>query len=78
MNFEYWFDGLKVRTCRKFWAEAFRISPGRIQNFVDGAYLPGSTRDLMEDVNPATGAVHALVEEATEPDVDRSDLNNQA
>ena len=44
----------------------------RISNFIDGKYLPGGARELIEDIDPATGRVYAMVEEATESDVDQA------
>lgn len=46
------------------------MSLTRIQNFVDGAYIASGGRNSIEDVDPATGKVHALVDEATDADVD--------
>lgn len=42
----------------------------RIRNFVDGAFLNGANRQAIDDVNPATGKVFAVIEEAREDDVD--------
>ena len=36
------------------------MSPTRVQNFIDGAYVAGAGRNLIEDIDPATGKVHAL------------------
>jgi aminomuconate-semialdehyde/2-hydroxymuconate-6-semialdehyde dehydrogenase len=44
----------------------------RIRNFIDGDYVQGGNRGAIEDVNPATGAVFAVIEEANEEDVDRA------
>jgi aminomuconate-semialdehyde/2-hydroxymuconate-6-semialdehyde dehydrogenase len=44
----------------------------RIQNFIDGTYIQSQSRKSIEDVDPATGQVHALVDEATEADVDNA------
>ncbi len=48
------------------------MSHTRIQNFIDGTYIPSQSRNSIEDVDPATGQVHALVDEATEADVDNA------
>lgn len=42
----------------------------RIHNFIDGAYLPSGNRGSIEDIDPATGEVYALVDEASGDDVD--------
>ncbi|MBI1291402.1 2-hydroxymuconic semialdehyde dehydrogenase [bacterium] len=46
-------------------------NPGRIRNVLGGAQSE-SDRHFFEDINPATGEVVALVEEATREDVDRA------
>lgn len=47
-------------------------APARIRNYVNGDYLNGGNRGMIDDVNPATGKVFALIEEATEDDIDRA------
>ena len=50
----------------------------QIQNFIDGAFTPGSTNRTYSDVNPATGEVVAIVNEAGEADIDAAVLAAKA
>jgi aminomuconate-semialdehyde/2-hydroxymuconate-6-semialdehyde dehydrogenase len=44
----------------------------RIANFIDGKYICGAGRSTIEDFNPASGVMHALIDEATELDIDHA------
>lgn len=44
----------------------------RVHNFIDGAAVTDVARNTFENINPATGEIVSLVEEATADDVDRA------
>jgi aminomuconate-semialdehyde/2-hydroxymuconate-6-semialdehyde dehydrogenase len=41
-----------------------------MRNVIDGRYLNSSGRSTIDDIDPAPGAIHALVDEATGSDVE--------
>jgi len=46
--------------------------PQRVRNFIDGAAVTDGVRSTFDNINPATGELVSLVEEATRDDVDRA------